>query len=126
MLTRDGEARKDYVAEVALPALLTRGRLGVICVPDFDVAGQVKALMEHMEQQRLLELLSKLAPAAALCACCCRPSRAPCRTQLAESAAFKKKQQPKSPRAAAIQDGLWLVKRGDARLTGISESKARN
>jgi hypothetical protein len=31
--------------------------------------------MEHMEQQRLLELLSKLAPAAALCACCCRASR---------------------------------------------------
>jgi hypothetical protein len=117
-------------------------------VPDFDVAGQVKALMEHMEQQRLLELLSKLAPAAALraccCrpsrlllppltpaaaaphACCCRPSRVPCRTQLAESAAFKKKQQPKSPRAAAIQDGSWLVKRGDARMSGISESKARN
>jgi hypothetical protein len=30
LLTRDGEARKDYVAEVAWPALLTRGRLGAI------------------------------------------------------------------------------------------------
>ncbi len=42
------------------------------CAIFFEVAAQVKALMEHMEQQRLLELLSKLVPAAALSACCFR------------------------------------------------------
>ncbi len=52
------------------------------CPIDFEVVAQVKALMEHMEQQRLLELLSKLVPAAALRACCRRlllpPAAAAC------------------------------------------------
>jgi hypothetical protein len=78
LLTRDGEVRKDYVSEV-------------------------KALMESLEQQRLLDLLSK--------------------TELEESIAFKRKQKP--DRAVAIAEGSWL-KHGGASRSAVPESSAKN
>lgn len=78
LLTRDGQVRKDYVSEV-------------------------KALMDSLEQQRLLEMLSK--------------------AQLEESLAFKQRQKP--DRSEAIQEGSWL-KHGSPKRSSAAQPNAKS
>jgi hypothetical protein len=92
-LTRNGEVRKDYVAEVRMggrgivqhgaadcfPAspkslfLFFALRVGLLGrLANLTVSAQVKALMESLEQQRLLEMLSKSAARSVFVLLICR------------------------------------------------------
>ena len=82
-LTRNGEVRKDYVAEVRMGCrgIVQHGanffflRCALVCLAalkNLTLSAQVKALMESLEQQRLLELLSKSAARSVFVSLICR------------------------------------------------------